>query len=244
MTLAPAGSGRNNRYIPCVCRHTGQPGPSVPAGKAVMNTTTHLNNPAATAARPARRADAGLVRLSQRDIDGLLLCEEHYGAPSDLLAAALRVALDRLPAITARWRRAGYAATGPAGPGPGVVLADPGRDDRDRARVPGHPALAGPARPYPGDPGRPATGKHQLKLGRPRALAPVCEHPRRGISPGTKTSSPSSTRPYATGSSAAGHPPRQTCRPCPPSTGRPACGAVRPHRFRPCLYRTDRGSSP
>ena len=68
--------------------------------------------------RPARRADAGTVRLSQRDIDGLLLCGEHYGAPSDLLGVALRVQPDRLPAITARWRRAGYAATGRLGPGP------------------------------------------------------------------------------------------------------------------------------
>jgi hypothetical protein len=71
-----------------------------------------------TTARPARRVDAGTVRLSQRDIDGLLLCGEHYGAPFDLLAAALRVHPDRLPAITARWRRAGYAATGRLGPGP------------------------------------------------------------------------------------------------------------------------------
>jgi hypothetical protein len=70
-------------------------------------------------ARPARRADAGTIRLSQRDIDGLLLCGEHYGAPNDLLAAALRVPQERLPAITARWRRAGYAATGRLGPGPG-----------------------------------------------------------------------------------------------------------------------------
>jgi hypothetical protein len=83
-----------------------------------MNTTTQLNDPATTT-RPARRADAGLVRLSQRDIDGLLLCGEHYGAPADLLAAALRVPPGRLPAITARWRRAGYAATGRLGPGPG-----------------------------------------------------------------------------------------------------------------------------
>ena len=71
-----------------------------------------------TAARPVRRADAGAVRLSQRDIDGLLLCGEHYGAPYDLAAAALRVHPDRLPAIVARWRRAGYAATGRLGPGP------------------------------------------------------------------------------------------------------------------------------
>ncbi len=71
-----------------------------------------------TTARPARRFDAGTVRLSQRDIDGLLLCGEQYGAPCDLLAAALHVQQDRIPAIIARWRRAGYAATGHLGPGP------------------------------------------------------------------------------------------------------------------------------
>jgi hypothetical protein len=49
---------------------------------------------------------------------------------------------------------------------------------------------------------------------------PQCANtPRRGISPGTKTSSPSSTEPYATGSPAAGHPPQQTRRPRPPATG-------------------------
>ena len=69
--------------------------------------------------RTVRRADAGEVRLSQRDIDGLLLCGEHYGCPYDLLAAALLVDPARLPAIVARWRRAGYAATGRLGPGPG-----------------------------------------------------------------------------------------------------------------------------
>ena len=68
---------------------------------------------------PGRRADAGTVRLSQRDIDGLMLCGEHYGAPFDLLALALRVQPERLPAIVARWRRAGYADTGRLGPGPG-----------------------------------------------------------------------------------------------------------------------------
>ncbi len=72
-----------------------------------------------TTTRVARRADAGTVRLSQRDIDGLLLAGEHYGAPADLLAAALHIEEARLPAVTARWRRAGYAATGRLGPGPG-----------------------------------------------------------------------------------------------------------------------------
>jgi hypothetical protein len=59
-----------------------------------------------------------VVQLSQRDIDGLLLCGEHFGAPFDLLAAALRVEPERLSALTARWRRAGFAATGRLGPGP------------------------------------------------------------------------------------------------------------------------------
>jgi hypothetical protein len=54
-----------------------------------------------------RRADYGAVRLGQRDIDGLILCAEHYGAPYDLLAAALDVQPARLRGITARWRRAG-----------------------------------------------------------------------------------------------------------------------------------------
>ena len=55
----------------------------------------------------ARRADAGAVRLTGRDITGLIVCAEHYGAPCDLLAAALDVRADRLRAITARWRHAG-----------------------------------------------------------------------------------------------------------------------------------------
>lgn len=71
------------------------------------------------AVRPApRRSDAGQVRLTARDIAGLLLCAEHYAAPYDLLAAALDVRPARLRAIVARWRGAGYAATGTLGPGP------------------------------------------------------------------------------------------------------------------------------
>jgi hypothetical protein len=65
-----------------------------------------------------RRAHADAIRLSQRDIDGLLLAGEQYGAPLDLLAAGLGVQADRMPAIAARWRRVGYAATGRLGPGP------------------------------------------------------------------------------------------------------------------------------
>jgi hypothetical protein len=47
-----------------------------------------------------------------------MLTGDQYGAPSDLLAAALEVRADRLRGIVARWRRAGYAATGTLGPGP------------------------------------------------------------------------------------------------------------------------------
>ena len=65
-----------------------------------------------------RRADYGAVRLGQRDIDGLILCAEHYGGPYDLLAAALDVQPARLRGLVARWRKAGYAATGRLGPGP------------------------------------------------------------------------------------------------------------------------------
>jgi len=79
----------------------------------------HAHDTITPVRRPARRADAGTIRLSQRDIDGLLLVGEHFGAPYDLLARALQVDPDRLPPILARWRRAGYAATGRLGPGPG-----------------------------------------------------------------------------------------------------------------------------
>src|ERR1700735_1233155 len=65
-----------------------------------------------------RRSDAGTVRLGERDIAGLLLAGEMYGAPYDLLASFLGVREDRLRAIVARWRKAGYAGTGRLGPGP------------------------------------------------------------------------------------------------------------------------------
>ena len=73
-----------------------------------------------------RRADYGQVRLGRRDIDGLILCAEHYGAPYDLLASALGAQPARLRAITARWRRAGFAATGRLGPGPAWCWLTPG----------------------------------------------------------------------------------------------------------------------
>ena len=69
------------------------------------------------AGRTARRADAGVVQLSQRDIDGLLLCGEHYGAPYDLLAGALRVSRSGCPRS---WPGgAGPDTPRPGGSGPG-----------------------------------------------------------------------------------------------------------------------------
>jgi hypothetical protein len=65
-----------------------------------------------------RRSDYGSVRLGRRDIDGLILCAEHYGAPYDLVASGLGVQAARFRGIVARWRRAGFAATGRLGPGP------------------------------------------------------------------------------------------------------------------------------
>src|SRR5580692_239965 len=65
-----------------------------------------------------RRADHGQVRLGRRDINGLILCAEHYGAPYDLLAAALGAQPARLRGIVARWRHAGFAATGRLESGP------------------------------------------------------------------------------------------------------------------------------
>jgi len=40
---------------------------------------------------PARRADTGSVRLSGRDIGGLILAGDMYGAPYDLLATFLTI---------------------------------------------------------------------------------------------------------------------------------------------------------
>ena len=64
-----------------------------PAGPA---TTTGM--PAARATHPARprRTDAGTVKLTDRDITGLTLVADQYGAPHDLLADALGVKEERL----------------------------------------------------------------------------------------------------------------------------------------------------
>ena len=83
-----------------------------------MTAQAHDINSPVPAARTPRRTNARMIRLSQRDIDGLMLCGEHYGAPLDLLAVALGTGPKRTSKIEFRWRRDGYVATGQLGPGP------------------------------------------------------------------------------------------------------------------------------
>jgi hypothetical protein len=65
------------------------------------------------------RHDTGAIWLTQRDIDGLVLCGEHYAAPYDLLAAALGIGSQAtMYRLMTRWRDTGYAATGQLGSGP------------------------------------------------------------------------------------------------------------------------------
>jgi len=71
-----------------------------------------------TAVKRARRSDAGKIQITQRDIDGLVLCAEHYGAPYDLLGPALNTSRPAVKALVHRWRQAGFAGTARLGPGP------------------------------------------------------------------------------------------------------------------------------
>jgi hypothetical protein len=65
-----------------------------------------------------RRSDAGHIRLNERDVAGLVLVGDMYGAPYDLLAGWLHVRPDRLRGIVARWRAAGLVESGRLGAGP------------------------------------------------------------------------------------------------------------------------------
>jgi hypothetical protein len=93
-------------------------------------------------AAASRRADAGTVRLSDRDVAGLLLCGDMYGTPYDLLAGFLGVRPDRLRGIVARWRNAGYVQTGRLGPGPAWCwLTRSGLTVTGQRYAPSRPAL-------------------------------------------------------------------------------------------------------
>jgi hypothetical protein len=88
-----------------------------------MDTTGSMTTVAAGTAAPGRRSDAGVVRLTDRDVAGLLLAGDMYGSPYDLLASFLGVQPARLRGIVARWRSAGYAQTARLGPGPAATSA-------------------------------------------------------------------------------------------------------------------------
>jgi hypothetical protein len=91
----------------------------------------------ATATGPA------VIQIQQRDTIGLVLCGEHGGVPYDLLGVALGVAPARLRGITARWRKAGYAATGQLAPGPAWCwLTAAGMNATGLGYRPGPPSLA------------------------------------------------------------------------------------------------------
>ena len=57
-----------------------------------MAAYTHDCITAVTPAWPARWAEAGSVRLSQRDIDGLIMAGEHDGVPLAPPAAIMEAA--------------------------------------------------------------------------------------------------------------------------------------------------------
>ncbi len=154
-----------------------------------------------------RRSDHGQVRLGHRDIDGLILCAEHYGAPYDLLAAALgaqpaRLRGDHRAVAAGRVRRHRAAGTRP-----GLVLADPGRDDRRRARLPRHAArrwrgwrTSAPCWP-PGcgsRPPRPGPGPGLVALRAAPARRPPGPAPAPGTCPTPRSTGPAlDASPYA-----------------------------------------------
>jgi hypothetical protein len=72
-----------------------------------------------------RRAD-NPAPLTQREIDALVLCAEHYAIPYDLLASILDVPAPRVARIVGRWCDLGWAAAGRLGNGPDWCWLLPG----------------------------------------------------------------------------------------------------------------------
>ena len=75
--------------------------------------------PAARATHPARRSDAGTIKLTDRDITGLTLCRRPVRRPASTCSPPpWTCSPERLRGILARWRHAGWAETGALGKGP------------------------------------------------------------------------------------------------------------------------------
>jgi hypothetical protein len=64
-----------------------------------------------------RKPRTAQVRLTERDLQGLLFLAEMYGVQLDLLAGLLGLTQERARAVAARWRRLGYAESARLGPG-------------------------------------------------------------------------------------------------------------------------------
>lgn len=70
-----------------------------------------------------RRADAGQVRATERDVLGMFWVVEMYGMPLDLLRRLLGTSEGAVRNMIARWRRAGWAESGKVDAGPMWVWA-------------------------------------------------------------------------------------------------------------------------
>ena len=121
---SPRLAARNNRHIPCIYDHAGHWRLLLLRGRLGIAMTVQAHDTTTTTittapARPARRADAGTVRLSQRDIDGLILAGEHYGAPPTC-------SLRRCGSSPTGCPRSPRGGGGPGTPPPAGSAPDPG----------------------------------------------------------------------------------------------------------------------
>jgi hypothetical protein len=91
----------------------------------------------------AKGGGAAPVRLTERDLRGLLFAAEMYGVQLDLLAELLGLAPERARRAAARWRRLGYAESARIGPGrPWVWLTRRGLTACGLRYTPVPPALS------------------------------------------------------------------------------------------------------
>lgn len=73
---------------------------------------------------PRRRADAGIVRATPRDVTGLSWVIEMYGMPFDLIKRQLAIPSDSAARnLVSRWRHAGWVESAQLGGGPFWVWA-------------------------------------------------------------------------------------------------------------------------
>ncbi len=135
-TLPRPVPGRSGRarigHIPCAYRHTGITGGQRDKRerREPMAGQLHDTVPATGA---ARRSDAGAMRLSRRDTDGLIQCAAHYGTPATCSPPR---SPPSPPGSGRAWCRSGrfFTHLPGAGPPPGKA-GRPGRTHKGRARA-------------------------------------------------------------------------------------------------------------